>query len=172
MPIKNAYPLPRDDDLIDRLHGARYLTKIDLRTGYHQIRIVEDDIPKTTFRTCYGHYEFSVMPFGLTNATATFQQAMNDVFRDQLSDFVVVFLDDILIHSRTLQDHVQHVRFVLQKLRDNSFCAKHSKCDFFQNSIVYLGHLIKKVALKLNLLVLKRFNFGPFHVIFVNLDQS
>ena len=142
MTIKNAYPLPRADDLIDRLHGARYFTKIDLRTGYHQIRIAEDDIPKTAFRTRYGHYEFLVMPFGLTNAPATFQQAMNDVFRDQLGDFVVVFLDDILIYSRTLQDHVQHVRFVLQKLRDNSFYAKHSKCDFFQKSIVYLGHLI------------------------------
>ena len=109
MTIKNAYPLPRADDLIDRLHGARYFTKIDLRTGYHQIRIAEDDIPKTDFPTCYGYYEFLVTPFRLINTRNTFQEAMNDVFQDQLGDFVVVFFDDILIHSHTLEDHVQHV---------------------------------------------------------------
>ena len=149
MTIRNAYPLPRADDLIDRLHGARYFTKIDLRTGYHQIRIAEDDIPKTAFRTRYGHYEFLVMPFGLTNAPATFQQTMNDIFRDQLGHFVVVFLDDILVYSRTLQEHVEHVRFVLQKLRNHSFYAKHSKCEFFQRSIVYLGHLVTERGLEI-----------------------
>ncbi len=94
------------------------------------------------FRTRYGHYEFLVMPFGLTNAPATFQQTMKDVFRDQLGHFVVVFLDDILIYSRLLQDHVEHVRFALQKFRNRSFYGKHSKCDFFQQAIVYLGHLV------------------------------
>jgi hypothetical protein len=148
--IKNSYPLPRADDLIDRLQGARYFSKIDLRTGYHQIRIAEDDVPKTAFRTRYGHYEFLVMPFGLTNAPATFQQEMNDTFRDQLGHFVVVFLDDILIYSRTLDEHSEHVRFVLQTLRDKHFYAKLSKCEFFKSSITYLGHLITDQGLQID----------------------
>ena len=99
------------------LQGARYFMKHDLRTGYHQIRISEDDVPKTAFRTCYGHYELLGMPFGLTNAPATFQQEMNDIFREQLGKFVVIFLDDILVYSR-IQEHAKHVRFVLQTSRD------------------------------------------------------
>ena len=150
MTIRNSYPLPRADDLIDRLHAARYFTKIDLRTGYHQIRIAEEDIPKTAFRTRYGHYEFLVMPFGLTNAPTTFQQEMNDTFRDQLGHFVVVFLDDILIYSRTLDEHYKHVRFVLQTLWDKQFYAKLSKCEFFKRSITYLGHLITDQGIQID----------------------
>ncbi len=148
--IKNSYPLPRADDLIDRLHGAQYFSKIDLRTGYHQIRIAEDDVPKTAFRTRYGHYEFLVMPFGLTNAPATFQQEMNDMFRDQLGQFIIVFLDDILIYSRTLDEHCQHVRFALQTLRKHNFYAKISKCEFFKKSITYLGHLITERGVQID----------------------
>ena len=101
--------MPRSEDLIDRLQSARYFTKIDLCTGYHQIRVSEEDVSKTAFRTRYGHYEFRVLPFGLHDAPATFQQLMNDIFRDQLGDFVVVFLDDIMVYSNTFEDHVHHV---------------------------------------------------------------
>jgi hypothetical protein len=148
--IRNSYPLPRSDDLIDRLQSARYFTKIDLRTGYHQIRVSEEDVSKTAFRTRYGHYEFRVLPFGLTDAPATFQQLMNDIFRDQLGDFVVVFLDDIMVYSNTFDDHVRHVRIVLDKLREYRLFAKLSKCDFFQKEITYLGHHISRSGVSID----------------------
>ena len=148
--IRNSYPLPRSDDLIDRLQSARYFTKIDLRTGYHQIRVSEEDVSKTAFRTRYGHYEFRVLPFGLTDAPATFQQLMNDIFRDQLGDFVVVFLDDIMVYSNTFEDHVRHVQIVLDKLREYKLFAKLSKCDFFQKEITYLGHHISRSGVSID----------------------
>ena len=107
--IRNSYPLPRFDDLIDRLQSARYFTKIDLRTGYHQVKVSKEDVSKTAFRTRYGYYEFQVLPFGLTDAPTTFQQLMNDIFRDQLGEFVVTFLDDIMVYINTFEDHVRHV---------------------------------------------------------------
>jgi hypothetical protein len=140
--IKNKYPLPRVDELFDRLLGARYFSKIDLRSGYHQVRIHPDDVPKTAFRTRYGHYEFRVLPFGLTNAPATFMHLMQDLFRPYLDDFVIVFLDDILIYSRNKQDHAKHVRQVLEVLRKNKLYAKESKCAFFQSEVEFLGHCI------------------------------
>ena len=117
--IKNKCPLPRIDEILDRVRGAKYFSKIDLMSGYHQIRIAEGDVPKTAFRTRYGHFEFLVLPFGLTNAPATFQTLMNDVFREVLDDFVVVYIDDILIFSATPKEHLEHLRKVLTILKDN-----------------------------------------------------
>ena len=140
--IKNKYPLPRIDELLDRLHGARWFSKIDLRSGYHQVRIHPDDVAKTAFRTRYGHFEFLVLPFGLTNAPATFMHLMQQIFRPHLDSFVIVFLDDILIYSKTLDEHKTHVETVLQLLRENKLYAKQSKCEFFRSSVSFLGHVV------------------------------
>ena len=128
--IKNQYPLPRIDDLFDQLRGARVYSKIDLRIGYHQLRVRETDIPKTAFRTCYGHFEFTVMPFGLTNAPTTFMYLMHRVFQPYLDQFVVVFVDDILIYSQSEWEHEYHLRIVLQLLRDHQLYVKFNKCEF------------------------------------------
>src|ERR1700759_1283401 len=129
--IKNKYPLPRIDELLDRLQGARYFSKIDLRNGDHQVRIADEDIHKTAFRTRYGHFEFLVLPFGLTNAPATFMHLMHQIFREYLDDFVVVFLDDILGFSKTLAENRIHVPKILSILRKEKLFAKESKCEFF-----------------------------------------
>ena len=140
--IKNKYPLPRIDELLDRLKGAKYFSKIDLRSGYHQVRIDESDIPKTAFRTRYGHFEFLVLPFGLTNAPATFMHMMQSIFRKCLDEFVIIFLDDILIYSKTKEEHEKHVEEVLKLLRENKLYAKESKCEFFKNKMSFLGHIV------------------------------
>jgi predicted aspartyl protease len=142
--IKNSYPLPRVDELFDRLEGARHFSSLDLLTGYWQIRVANEDVEKTAFRTRYGHYEWRVLPMGLMNAPATFMRLMNDIFRKYLDDFVIVFLDDILIYSKTLEDHRKHVRIVLDLLRENKLWAKKSKCHFFQDHIQFLGHQIDR----------------------------
>ena len=122
--VKNRYPLPKVEELMDRLHGTRYFTKIDLYSGYHQIRVRESNIQKTAFVTIYGAFEYLVMPFGLCNAPATFQRVMNTILRDGLDKFVLVFLDDILIYSRTKEEHEKHIRAVLDRLRsENSLDA-------------------------------------------------
>jgi hypothetical protein len=126
--VPNRLPLPRIDDLLDSMQGACVFSSIDLRSGYHQIRIAEEDVPKTAFRTPFGLYEFKVVPFGLCNAPATFQAVMNKVFADILGVFVVVYLDDVLIYSKSAAEHKRHVRIVLQRLRDNKLFAKLSKC--------------------------------------------
>ncbi|KAJ9544953.1 hypothetical protein OSB04_024660 [Centaurea solstitialis] len=140
--IKNKYPLPRIDDLFDQLQGASYFSKIDLRSGYHQLKVHEEDVPKTAFRTRYGHYEFLVMPFGLTNAPAAFMDMMNRVCRSMLDKSVIVFIDDILVYSKSESDHVKHLREMLETLRKERLYAKFSKCEFWLRKVQFLGHTI------------------------------
>ncbi|WVZ62884.1 LOW QUALITY PROTEIN: hypothetical protein U9M48_012576 [Paspalum notatum var. saurae] len=142
--IKNKYPLPRIDDLFDQLQGACVFSKIDLRSGYHQMKIRPSDIPKTAFITRFGLYEYTVMSFGLTNAPAYFMNLMNKVFMEYLDKFVVVFIDDILIYSKTEEEHEEHLRLVLQKLRDHKLYAKLSKCEFWLDQVPFLGHIVSK----------------------------
>ncbi|KAA3483712.1 DNA/RNA polymerases superfamily protein [Gossypium australe] len=140
--VKNKYPLPRIDDLFDQLKGATVFSKIDLRSGYYQLRVKEQDVSKTAFWMRYGHYECLVMPFGLTNAPAVFMDLMNRVFRLYLDKFVVVFIDDILIYSRDESDHAEHLRAILQTLRDNQLHAKFSKSEFWLREVGFLGHIV------------------------------
>ena len=140
--LKNRYPMPLIEEPTDRLHGAKFFSKIDLRSGYWQVKVAEEDVHKTAFRTRYGHYEFTVLPFGLTNAPATFMRLMHDVYRPLLDKCVVVYLDDILIYSRSESEHVQHVEQALDILRQHKLYAKLSKCSFMQPSVEYLGVII------------------------------
>ncbi|CAI5467927.1 unnamed protein product [Closterium sp. Yama58-4] len=148
--IKSRYPIPRTDDLLDQLRGARYFSKIDLRGGYHQIRVFADDCHKTAFRTRYGSYEFTVMPFGLTNAPSTFQRTMNRVFRDLLDKCVIVYLDDILIFSRTREQHLRDLDAVFKRLQENRLITKGSKCEFFKQELEFLGHVISRDGIKID----------------------
>jgi hypothetical protein len=140
--IKNRYPLPLISELKDRLHKAKYFTKLDLRDGYHLVRIKEGEEWKTAFRTRYGHYEYTVMPFGLTNAPATFQALVNSVLREYLDHFVVAYLDDILIYSETLEEHEEHVKKVLRKLTERKLACKPEKCEFSVQRTGFLGCVI------------------------------
>ncbi|KAL4020671.1 hypothetical protein IC575_019452 [Cucumis melo] len=148
--VKNRYPLPRIDDLFDQLQGATVFSKIDLRSGYHQLRIKDGDVPKMAFRSRYRHYEFIVMSFGLTNAPAVFMDLMNRVFREFLDTFVIVFIDDILIYSKTKVEHEEHLRMVLQTLRDNKLYAKFSKCEFWLKQVSFLGHVVSKAGVSVD----------------------
>jgi hypothetical protein len=140
--IRNKYPLPRIEDLFDQIRGAKVFSKIDLHSGDHQMKIRWSDIPKTAFTTRYGHYEYTVMSFGLTNAPAYFMDMMNKVFMEYLDKYIVVFIDDILIYSKTQEEHEEHLRLVLQKLREHHLYAKFSKCDFWLKEVSFLGHII------------------------------
>jgi hypothetical protein len=145
--IKNKYPLPRIDVLFDQLVGAKVFSKIDLCSGYHQIKIRASDIPKTTFSTRYGLYEYLVMSFGLTNAPAYFMYLMNSVFMPELDKFVVVFIDDILVYSKNEEEHAGHLHVVLQRLWEQRVYAKLSKCDFWLKEIKFLGHTISQAGI-------------------------
>ena len=138
----NKYPLPMINDLFDQLQGAKVFSKIDLRSGYHQLKIREQDIPKTAFTTWYGLYEYTVMSFGLTNAPAYFMNMMNKVFMEFLDKFVVVFIDDILVYSKNEEEHKEHLCLVLGKLREHHLYAKFSKCEFWLKEFGFLGHVI------------------------------
>ena len=140
--MKIKYLLPRIEDLFYQLKGASVFSKIDLRSGYYQLRVKDMDVPKTTFRTRYGHYEFLVMPLGLTNASAAFMDLMNRVFHPYLDQFVVVFIDDILVYSKDAQEHEQHLWIVLQILREKILFGKLSKCDFWLKEVSFLGHIV------------------------------
>jgi hypothetical protein len=140
--IKNIYPIPRIDEILDELHRVVYFTKIDLRSDYHQIKMREQDISKTNFRCHYGHYEFLVMPFGLNNAPTTFQSCMNHLFNKQIRKFLLVFFDDLLIYSRNWEEHLQHVEQILTIMEEKSLYAKESKCEFGMTKVIYLGHII------------------------------
>jgi hypothetical protein len=148
--IKNKYPLPRIQDLFDQVHGARVFSKIDLRSGYHQIKIKPEDVPKTAFVSRYGHHEYLVVPFGLTNAPAIFMNLMNKIFMPYLDKFVIVFIDDILIYSKNKEDHAKHLRMALQVLREHQLYAKFSKCEFWLDQVEFLGHVISKEGIAVN----------------------
>jgi hypothetical protein len=148
--VKNRYPLPRIDDLFDRLSGAKVFSRIDSRSGYYQVQIAKGDEEKTACRTRYGSYEFLVMPFGLANARATFCTFMNDIFQKWLDDFVVVYIDNILIYSGSLEEHGEHLRKVFQRLRENKLYAKLEKCEFGVTEVDFLGHRITQEGLKMD----------------------
>ncbi|KAI3797453.1 hypothetical protein L1987_32710 [Smallanthus sonchifolius] len=145
--IKNRYPLPRIDDLFDQLQGSSFYSKIDLRSGYHQLRVREEDISKTAFRTRYGHFEFMVMPFGLTNAPAVFMDLMNRVCKPYLDQFVIVFIDDILIYSKNEEEHEEHLRLILELLKQEQLYAKFSKCEFWIREVQFLGHVVNEAGI-------------------------
>src|SRR6185312_5503728 len=134
----------------DQLAGAKVFSKIDLRSGYHQIKIRPCDIPKTAFYTRYGLYEYLVISFGLTNAPAYFMYLMNSVFMPELDKFIVVFIDDILIYSKNEEEHEKHLRIILQRLRDHQLCAKFSKCEFWLNTVKFLGHTISSEGISVD----------------------
>jgi hypothetical protein len=148
--IKEKFPIPAIDDLLDELSGTQLFTKIDLRCSYHQIRMNKEGIPKTAFRTHEGHYDFLVMPFGLCNAPSTFQSLMNHVFHPFLRHFVLVFFDDILIYSKTWTTHLAHVDRILHLLSQHQLFLKYSKCDFYPSEVEYLGHLVGKVGVRVD----------------------
>nr|GEZ06675.1 putative reverse transcriptase domain-containing protein [Tanacetum cinerariifolium] len=145
--VKNRYPLPRIDDLFDQFQGSSVYSKIDLRSGYHQLRVREEDIPKTAFRTRYGHYEFQVMPFGLTNAPAVFMDLMNRVCKPYFDKFVIVFIDDILIYSKNEKEHEEHLKAIIEFLKKEELYAKFSKCEFWIPKVQFLDYGIDSQGL-------------------------
>ena len=145
--IKNKYPLPKIDDLFDQLQGVSVFSNINLRSGYYQLRIKESDISMKTFRIRYGRYEFLLMPFGLTNAPEAFMDLMNRVFHPYLDQFIIVFIDDILVYFKNVDKHALHLRIVLQTLKDRQLYAKFSKCEFWINEVVFLRHVVSRVGI-------------------------
>ncbi|KAL4038175.1 hypothetical protein IC575_001783 [Cucumis melo] len=159
--VKNRYPLPRIDDLFAQLQGATVFSKIELRSGYHQLRIRDSNIPKTTFCFRYGHYKFIVMSFGLTNAPAVFMDLMNSVFKGFLDTFVIVFIDDILVYSKTEPKHEEHLDKVLETLRANKLYAKFSKCEFWLKKVSFLGHVVSSEGVSVDLVKIEVVSSWP-----------
>ena len=159
--VKNKYPLPIVDELLDELAGAQFFTKLDLQSGYHQIRLVAGEEFKTTFKTHNGHWEFKVMPFGLTNAPATFQAAMNAIFAPLLRKGVLIFMDDILIYTATLEEHRQLLSKVFTLLAENKLFVKRSKCSFAKLKLEYLGHVISAQGVATDLAEIKAIQNWP-----------
>ena len=149
--VKKKYSLSGIEDLFDLLKGTSVFSKIDQQSRYYQLRVKDVDVPKTAFRTRYGHYEFLVMPFGLTNAPATFMDLMNRVFHPYLDQFVVVFIDDILVYSKDAQDHEHHLKIVLRILKEKQLFAKLSNCDFFLKEVSFLGHIVSAEGIRVDL---------------------
>ena len=150
MSIKKKYPLSCIDDLFDQLQGASVFSKIDIRSGYHQLRIREEDILKTVFRILYGNYKFVVMPFGLTNAPTAFIDLMNMVFKDYLDKFILVFIDNILVYSRSKEEHAQHLGITLQTLKEKQLYAKLKKCEFWLEKVIFLRHIVSKDGISID----------------------
>jgi hypothetical protein len=148
--IKNMYHIPRINELLYELHEEVYFLNIDLRSGYHRIKVRERDIPKTISWCHYGHYEFLVMPFGLTNAPVTFQSCMNHIFKKQSRKFLLIFFDDLLIYSQTWEEHLVHLEEILSIMEEQSFYAKESKCDFGMKKILYFGHMVSAQGVKVH----------------------
>ena len=140
--VRDRFPLPRIDDMLDRLHGATVFSNLDLAQGYHQVRIAPDDVPKTAFTTQFGHFEFKVMPFGLCNAPATSQRLMNSVLEPFLGKFCLVYLDDIIVYSKDVESHKQHLAAVLEKLSQAGLYTQLSKCNFGLRQLHFLGHIV------------------------------
>jgi len=149
--VKNKYPLSRINDLFDQLKGVKVFSKIDLRSGYYHMRIKGQDVPKNSFRTRYGHFEFLVLPFGLTNAPTLFMDLMNRVFQPYLDKFIVVFIDDNLVYSKYYEEHEQHLRQTLQTLRSRQLYAKLDKCDFWLKEVTFLGHVVSSKGIFMGL---------------------
>ncbi|GJX23076.1 putative reverse transcriptase domain-containing protein [Tanacetum coccineum] len=159
--VKNRYPLPRIDDLFDQLQGSSVYSKIDLRSGYHQLRVREEDFPKTAFRTRYGHYEFQVMPFGLTNAPTIFIDFMNRVCKPYLDKFVIVFIDDIIIYSKNKKEHEEHLKEILGLLKKEELYAKFSKCEFWILKVQFLSHVIDSQGIHVDPAKIESINVDP-----------
>ena len=159
--ITIKYPLPRIDDLFDQLQGSCIFSKIDLRLGYHQLKIKSEDVFKTAFRIRYGYFEFLIMPFGFTNAPIVFMDLMNRVFQSYLDQFVVVFIDDILIYSRSSEEHKNHLRIILQILREEQLYAKLKKCEFWLEQVRFLGHIICKEGITVDPVKIEAFKDWP-----------
>ena len=159
--IKNKYPLPHIKNLFDQLQGASHFSKIDLRLSYHQLKIYEDDVSKTTFHTRYGHYEFLVMRFGLTNAPTTFIDMMNQVFKEYLDQFAIFFIEDILVYSHSKVKHERHLILVLEILREKQMYAKFMKCEFWLERVLFLGHIVSKEGIAMDLGMVEAVNNRP-----------